>query len=229
LNIFKELVPENDERLASATWLCGRLQYYEAKSEHDINVATEILQRALQISKYPSLNYAESAFELALLYYDQKDKKRSLEMGKASFECWEAMEGPSSMRTLDNMGRYAIELAMFGEEEEAVACWQKIIELCPASDASENTKTIYLYRSMAAISEFQGDETMAEVLYWKLITLVEAIYNPEHAHLLEYRIFHAEQVFRQGRFKEAIQLGRAILSTCENSSGWQNTASCSSS
>jgi tetratricopeptide (TPR) repeat protein len=224
--IFKELVPEDDERLAAATWLYGRLQYYEAKSEDDINAATETLKRALQISKYPSLNYAESAFELAHLYYDQRNEKGSLEMGKASFECWKAMEGPNSVRTLDNMEDYAVELAMFGHDEEAIAYWQKIIELCPASDASENTKVIFNYRSMASISEFQGDASMAEILYAKLISLGEEVYNPEHIHVLEYRICHAEQVMRQRRLKEAIQLGRAILATCKNSSGWQITASC---
>ncbi|KAF4627747.1 hypothetical protein G7Y89_g10407 [Cudoniella acicularis] len=226
LIIFRELVPEMDERLAAATWLYGRLQYYEAKSEDDINAAAETLKRALQISKHPSLNYAESAFELAHLYYDHRNETESLKMGKASFECWKAMEGLSSMRTLDNMEDYAVELAMFGRKEEAIAYWQKIIDLCPGSDASENTKNIYTYRSMASIAEFQGDASMAEIFYTKLITLGEAIYNPEHVHVLEYRICHAEQVMRQGRLKEAIQLGQAILATCKNSSGWQIIASC---
>lgn len=225
LKIFEELVSENDERLAAATWLYGRLQYYEAKSEDDINVAAETLQRALQISTYPSLHYAETAFELAHVYFDQRKEKQSLEMGKASFECWKAMEGLSSNRTLDNMEDYAIQLAMFGHEEEAIVYWQNIIDLCPASDASENTKTIYIFRSMASIAEFQGDQPTAEILYDKLIKLGEEIYNPEHVHVLLYRLCHAEQIMRQGRLEEAIQLGQRILATSKSSSGWQINAS----
>jgi tetratricopeptide (TPR) repeat protein len=226
LEIFGELVSEKDERLAAATWLYGRLQYYEAKSGDDINDAAKTLQRALRISKYPSLHYAETAFELAHVYFDQRKEKESLEMGKASFECWKAMEGLSSNRTLDNMEDYAVQLAMFGQEAEAIVHWQNIIDLSPASDASENTKTIYIFRSMASIAEFQGDEPTAEILYAKLIKLGEEIYNPEHVHVLLYRLCHAEQIMRQGRFEEAIQLGQRILDTCKSSSGWQINASC---
>jgi tetratricopeptide (TPR) repeat protein len=226
LSIFQELVPETDDRLAAATWLYGRLQYYEAKSEDDIHSATETLKRAIRISKYPSLHYAESAFELAHLYYDQRNETESLAMGKASFECWKEMEGTRSIRTLDNMEDYAVELAMFGHVEEAIFHWQKIIDLCPSSDASENTKTIYMYRSSASIAEFEGDASMAEILYKKLIELGEEIYNPEHVHVLEYRLCHAEQVMRQGRLQEAIGLGQAIRAICKNNSGWQITASC---
>lgn len=226
LEIFRELVSETDERLAAATWLYGRLQYYEAKSGEDINVAAGTLQKALKISNYPSLHYAETAFELAHVYFDQRKEKTSLEMGKASFECWKAMEGLSSNRTLDNMEDYAVQLAMFGHESEAIVHWQSIIDLSPVSDASENTKTIYIFRSMASIAEFQGDEPTAEILYAKLIKLGEEIYNPEHVHVLLYRLCHAEQIMRQGRFEEAIELGQRILDTCKSSSGWQITASC---
>ena len=226
LAIFQELVPENDERLASATWLCGRLQYYEAKSEDDMIAAAKILKRALAISEYPSLNYAESAFELAHLYYDQSNEHASLEMGKASFECWKDMEGPSSVRTLDNMHDYALELALFGHEAEAIAKWQEILALCPSSDATENTKTVYTYRSMAGIAEFQGDASMAEILYAKLIALCSAIYNPEHIHVFDYRLSHAEQVMRQGRLDEAMVLSQEILASCKNNSEWQISASC---
>ncbi|EPE33392.1 P-loop containing nucleoside triphosphate hydrolase [Glarea lozoyensis ATCC 20868] len=225
LSIFQELVPPNDDRLAAATWLYGRLQYYEAKSEDDIRAATVTLKKAIANAHYPSLHYAESAFELAHLYYDQRNEKESLAMGKASFECWKEMEGTRSIRTLDNMEDYAVELAMFGHVDEAISHWQKIIDLSPSTDASENTKTIYMYRSSASISEFQGDASMAEILYKKLIELGEELYNPEHVHVLEYRLCHAEQVMRQGRLQEAIDLAKAILGVCKNQSGWQITAS----
>ncbi|EHK97856.1 hypothetical protein M7I_6353 [Glarea lozoyensis 74030] len=199
--------------------------YYEAKSEDDIRAATVTLKKAIANAHYPSLHYAESAFELAHLYYDQRNEKESLAMGKASFECWKEMEGTRSIRTLDNMEDYAVELAMFGHVDEAISHWQKIIDLSPSTDASENTKTIYMYRSSASISEFQGDASMAEILYKKLIELGEELYNPEHVHVLEYRLCHAEQVMRQGRLQEAIDLAKAILGVCKNQSGWQITAS----
>lgn len=226
LHIFRELVPERDERLAAATWLYGRLRYYRAQSTSDMDTAAEILQKALRISGYPSLNYAESAFELAHLYFDQCNKEKCLAMGKASFQCWEIMEGESSVRTLDNMHDYALELAMFRHEEEAIALWQQIVEGCPASDASETTKTVYTYRSMAGIAEFQGDAAMAEIFYTKLITLCTAVYHPEHIHVFDYRLSHAEQIMRQGKLDEATQLSEAILANCTNSSEWQITASC---
>lgn len=224
--ILTDLVPEDDERLAAATWLYGRLQYYEAKSENDMTAATKTLEKALQISIYPSLNYAESAFELAHLYYDQRNKTGCLEMGKVSFECWKAMEGPNSSRTLDNMEDYAVELAMFGHEAEAIASWETIIELCPHCDAPENTKAIYNYRSMASIAEFQGDAAMAEILYAKIIALSEIAYNPDHVHLLEYRVCHAEQLMRQQKLDKAIELAEAILAGRKDSTGWQIIASC---
>lgn len=226
LRIFQELVPEKDERLAAATWLYGRLCYYQAKSTSDMDSAAEILEKALSISQYPSLNYAESAFELAHLYYDQCDGEACLKMGKASFECWEALEGLRSVRTLDNMHDYALELALLGHEDEAVAKWQEIIERCPTSDAAENTKIVYTYRSRASILEFQGDAAMAEILYEKLITLCERIYNPEHIHVFDYRLTHAEAIMRQGRLEESIRLSEAILSHCENTSEWRIRASC---
>lgn len=75
LKIFRQLVPEHDERLAGATWLYGRLRYYQAQSASDIDAAAELLEKALTISRYPSLNFAETAFELAHLHYDQCNEK----------------------------------------------------------------------------------------------------------------------------------------------------------
>lgn len=226
LRIFRELVPEDDERLASATWLYGRLRYYQAQSATDLTDAAEILRKALSISKYPSWNFAESAFELAHLYYDIGDKTACLEMGKASFECWERLEGLNSSRMLDNMHDYALELAMFGHEDEGIAYWQEIIERCPDSDASENTKIVFTYRSRAGIVEFQGDAAMAEVLYANLIALCQRLYAPEHVHVFDYRLNHAEQVMRQGRLDEATRLSEAILASCESTSEWRIRTSC---
>ncbi len=226
VKILRQLVPEQDERLAAATWLYGRLRYYQARSASDIDIAAESLQKALHISGYPSLNFAESAFELAHLYYDQCNEKSCLEMGKASFECWEALEGPSSVRTLDNMHDYALELAMLGHEEDGIAMWQEIMERCPASDASENTKSVYTYRSMAGIAEFQGDATMAEIFYTKLVTLCEAMYHSEHIHVFDYRLSRAEQIMRQGRLEEATRLSEAIMASSSNTSEWRISASC---
>lgn len=72
---------------------------------------------------------------------------------------------------------------------------------CPVSDASENIKTIYEYRSMAEIAEFQGDAAIAEIFYAKLIMLGETIYHPEHIHVFDYRLSHAEQILLQGRLE----------------------------
>ncbi|KAL8917580.1 MAG: hypothetical protein Q9208_007863 [Pyrenodesmia sp. 3 TL-2023] len=226
LQIFQRLVPEKDERLAAATWLCGRLRYYQARSATEMNAAAGILRKALSISEYPSLNFAESAFELSHLFYDLCNGKECLEMGKASFECWEALEGARSVRTLDNMHDYALELALLGHEDEGIAKWQEIIERCPASDASENTKTVYTYRSRAGIVEFQGDAAMAEILYAKLIILCDEMYNSKHVHVFDYRLSHAEQIMRQGRLEEAIRLSVAILANCDNISEWRIRASC---
>ena len=223
LTIFQSLVSENDERLAAATWLYGRLRYYQATSASDMNTAAGLLEKALKISKYPSLNFAETAFELAHLYYDQCKGNWCLEMGKASFECWAKLEGPSSSRTLDNLQDYALELAMLGHEDEGIAMWQEILVRCPVSDASENTKTVYTYRSMAAIAEFQSDAAMAEDFYAKLITLCESIYYSEHVHVFDYRLSHAEQIMRQGRLDEATRLSEAILASCDI---WQIRTSC---
>lgn len=177
-------------------------------------MAAELLQKVLRISTYPSLNFADSAFELAHLYYDQCNEKFCLEMGKASFECWEAMEGPSSVRTLDNMHDYALELAMLGHEDDGMVMWQEIIERSRASDALENTKLVYTYRSMAGIAEFQGDAAMAEMFYTKLITLCEAMYYPEHIYVFDYRLSRAER------------LSEAIMASSHDTSEWRITASC---
>ena len=225
-NLFRQLVSDHDERLAAATWLYGRLRYYQAQSASDMRAAAELLHKALSISKYPSLNFAESAFELAHLYYDQYNEKMCLEMGKASFECWEELEGPSSVRTLDNMHDYALELAMFGHEEDGIAKWQEILERCHASDASATTKIVFTNRSMAGIAEFQRDAAIAEIFYARLIKICEAIYYSEHIHLFDYRLSHAEQIMRQGRLEEATRLSEAILASCNNTSEWRISASC---
>ena len=226
LYIFRELVSERDERLAAATWLYGRLRYYQAQSTSDMEAAAGLLENALCISKYPSLNFAESAFELAHLYYDQCNGNKCLEMGKTSFECWQEMEGPNSVRTLDNMHDYALELAMLGHEKDGIATWQEILTRCSATDASENTKAVYIYRSMAGIADFQGDAAMAEVFYAKLIILCEAMYHSEHIHVFDYRLSHAEQIMLQGKLEEATRLSEAIQATCYNISEWRISASC---
>lgn len=227
LDLFRSLVPERDERRAAATWLYGRLLYYEAKSADDMNIATEMLKEAFRTSEYPSMIYAESAFELAHLHYDQGDHVASLTMGKASFECWKTMEGPSSKRSLDNLHDYALELAMCGHEEEAIAKWNAILSLCPTShDASENTRKVFEFRSLASIAEFQDDPTMAEILYQKLVVLCTAIYNDQHVHVFDYRLSRAEQVLRQGRLEEATELSQDILADYRNKSEWQIRAGC---
>ncbi|KAL8730232.1 MAG: hypothetical protein Q9166_004209 [cf. Caloplaca sp. 2 TL-2023] len=226
LNIFRELVPENDERLAASTWLYGRLLYYHNQSASETDAAAELLEKALRTAKYPSLTFGETAFELAHLYYDQCNEERCLQMGKASFECWRDSEGPNSVRTLDNMHDYALELAMLGHEEEGIAMWQEILERCPASDASETTKTIFTWRSMAGIAEFQDDAAMAEMFYANLITISNTLYYSEHVHVLDYRLSHAEQVMRQGQLEEATRLSETMLATCDSHSEWRISAGC---
>ncbi|KAI4255045.1 MAG: hypothetical protein L6R42_006933, partial [Xanthoria sp. 1 TBL-2021] len=226
LEIFRELVSEDDERLAAATWLYGRLRYYHAQRATDANEAAGLLEKALSTAKYPSLTYGETAFELAHLYYDQCNEKRCLEMGKASFECWKDIEGPNSARTLDNMHDYALELALLGHEKEGISMWQEIMERCPASDASDNTKTVFTYRSMAGIAEFQGDATMAEIFYANLVRISETMYYSEHIHVLDYRLSHAEQIMRQGRLEEATRLSKAILASNSGHSEWRICAGC---
>lgn len=222
LELFRKLVPESDERRAAATWLYGRLRYYEAKSAEDMKYAAQLLEEALRTSNNVSMIYAESAFELAHLYYDQGDHHACLKMGKASFESWKAKEGPSSKRSLDNRHDYALELAMCGHEEEAIANWNEILSLCPQSpDASENTRKVFEFRSLASIAEFQGDSAIAEILYQKLIKLCTAIYNDQHTHVFDYRLSHAETILRQGRLEEAIQLSQDILASYQNKSEWQ--------
>ena len=147
-------------------------------------------------------------------------------MGKASFECWEEMEGLGNVRTLDNMHDYALELALLGREKEGIAKWRDIAKRTPDSSASENTKTVYTYRSLAGISEFQGDAVTAEFFYAQLIVLCEALYNSEHIHVYDYRLSHAEQIMRQGKLEKAKHLSEAILESCTNTSEWRITASC---
>ena len=154
LVIFRQLVPERDERLAAATWLYDGLRYHQAQSTRDIDAAAELLEKSLTISSYPSLTFAETAFELAHLYYNQCNEDVCLEMGRTSFKCWEEIDGPSSLPTLDNLHDYALELAMLGREDDAIEKWQEIVERSSASDATETTKTVYTYRSMAGIVEF---------------------------------------------------------------------------
>ncbi|KAL8851345.1 MAG: hypothetical protein Q9221_003712 [Calogaya cf. arnoldii] len=227
LGIFRELVSEDDERLAAATWLYGRLRYYHAQDATDTNEAAALLEKALSTAKYPSLTYGETAFELAHLAYDQCNEKRCLEMGKASFECWKDIEGPNSARTLDNMHDYALELALLGYENEGITMWQEIMERCSASDASDNTKTVFTYRSMAGIAEFQGDAAMAEIFYANLVRISETMqYYSEHIHVLDYRLSHAEQIMRQGRLEEATQLSKAILASNSGHSEWRICAGC---
>ncbi|KAI4112130.1 MAG: hypothetical protein LQ339_000138 [Xanthoria mediterranea] len=211
LEIFRELVSDDDERLAAATWLYGRLRYYHAQRANDADEAAGLLEKALSTAKYPSLTYGETAFELAHLYYDQCNQKRCLEMGKASFECWKDIEGPSSARR---------------HEEEGISMWQEIMERCPASDASDNTKTVFTYRSMAGIAEFQGDAAMAEIFYANLVRISETMYYSEHIHVLDYRLSHAEQIMRQGRLEEATRLGKAILASNSGHSEWRICAGC---
>jgi hypothetical protein len=80
LEIFRTLVPEGDELIA-ATWMYGKLQYYESRSEKDIIEAAETLETARRISKYPGINYAESCFELALYTIASSIKRLALRWG----------------------------------------------------------------------------------------------------------------------------------------------------
>ena len=226
LDLFKELVPFDDDRLASAMWLYGRLVYYEARSQSDILLAQKTLQASLQISSPSTLNFAESAFELAYIFFSLDKEKGCLEMGRKSFECWKSIEGTGSVRTLDNWHDYSLELAMFGHAEEAISNWQEIIRLCPQSNASQDTKSIYTWRSMASIAEFQQDAPTAEILYAKLVKLGSSIYGPEHVHVLDYRLSHAEQILRQKRPKEALEVCKSTLKSCVNKSEWRIAATC---
>ena len=115
---------------------------------------------------------------------------------------------------------------MLGKEADGIAMWQEILNRCPASNANENTKTVYNGRSMAGIAEFQGDSAVAEGFYARLITLCESMYHPDHVHVFDYRLSHAEQVMRQGRLDEAVRSSEAILGRCDNTSEWRIRASC---
>ena len=222
----EELANEIDNRLAAATWMCGRLRYYVAESEDDINDAADMLETALRIADYPSLPYAEAAFELAHLYYRMRNEEACLEMGRASYECWKAMDGPTSERALDNLDDHALAFALFGRVEEAIAKWQEIVELSQACDTDENTKAVYLYRSMASVAEFQGDESTAELLFAKLVGICSAIYSEDHVHVFDYRLMHAEQILRQGRPAEAMRVTEVIMEAFKNKSDWEILASC---
>ena len=226
LELFKDLVPSDDDRVASAMWLYGRLIYYGAKSQSDLLFAQELLQASLQTSSPSTLTFAESAFELAHLFYVLDKKKECLEMGRKSFECWQSIEGKSSVRTLDNWHDYSLQLAMFGYREEAIANWRDIIRLCPQSDASQNTKSIYTWRSLASIAEFQDDSSTAEILYAKLVELGSSIYGPEHVHVLDYRLSNAEQILRQNKPQRALEACRLALKSCVNKSEWRIAATC---
>ena len=216
--LYKELVPPTDGRLAASMWQYGRLVYYEARSRADVLHAEQTLQEALAIADPTIYHYAVIAFELAYLSYVLDDKDQCLKMGKESFECWKRIEGAGGLRTLDDMHDYALELAMCGHRDVAIAKWQELLRLCPETNASEDTKSIYMYRSMASIAEFQGDSSAAEVLYAKLVKLGVSIYGDQHTHVFDYKLSHAEQILRQNRPKEAFGLCWSISKSCANKS-----------
>ena len=226
LNLFRELVPPTDERLASSMWLYGRLIYYEARSQSDLLRAQETLREALSVSNPSVYIFAECAFELAHLSFALDEEEECLKMGKASYECWKSIEGIGDVRTLDNQHDYALELAMFGYHEKAIANWQEILDLCPKSNASADTKSIYMYRSMASMAEFRGDASTAEILYAKLVNLGSSIYGEQHVHVFDYKLSHAEQLLRLNRPKEAFESCQSTLRTCVNKSEWRIPATC---
>ena len=226
LKLFKELVPPTDERLASSVWCYGRLLYYEARSQSDLLRAQETLREALSISNPSVYIFAECAFELAHLSFALDEEEECLKMGKASYECWKGIEGIGDVRTLDNQHDYALELAMFGHREEAITNWQEILDLCPKSNASEDTKSIYMYRSMASMAEFRGDASTAEILYAKLVKLGSSIYGEQHVHVFDYKLSHAEQLLRLDRLREAFESCQSTLRTCVNKSEWRIPATC---
>ena len=226
LGLFRELVPHTDERLASSMWLYGRLIYYEARSQSDLLRAQETLREALSISNPSVYIFAECAFELAHLSFALDEEEECLKMGKASYECWKSIEGIGDVRTLDNQHDYALELAMFGHYDKAIANWQEILDLCPKSNASADTKSIYMYRSMASMAEFRGDASTAEILYAKLVNLGSSIYGEQHVHVFDYKLSHAEQLLRLNRLKEAFESCQSTLRTCVNKSEWRIPATC---
>lgn len=221
LEILTRLVPETDHRRASSTWLYGRLLYYQAWSHDDITAAARMLEDALRISEYKTLSYAESAFELAHLYFDQGQKERCLELGFASYACWRDTEGQDSQRALDNLHDLALELALFGDEAGGIAKWNEILKHCSTShDSSMETRKVFELRSLASIAEFSDDPGMAEVLYVELISLCGSIYNEHHVHVYDYQLCHAEQVLRQGRVEEAAEAANDILARCQHKVEW---------
>lgn len=221
LAIFKRLVPETDGRRASSTWLYGRLLYYQAWSHDEISSAASMLEDALRISEYKTLSYAESAFELAHLYFDQGQKEQCLKMGFASYACWKDTEGADSQRALDNLHDLALELALFGDETSAIAKWNEILKHCSTShNSSMETRKVFELRSMASIAEFSDDPAMAEILYQELISLCGSIYNEHHVHVYDYQLCHSEQILRQGRLGEAAEAATDILSRCQHKVEW---------
>ena len=67
-----------------------------------------------------------------------------------------------------------------------------MINLYPSDGDDENTRAVYLYQSMASIAEFQDDAATAEILYSKPIAVSEAMYGPDHVHILDCPLMHAE-------------------------------------
>ncbi|MCJ1311572.1 hypothetical protein MMC25_005245 [Agyrium rufum] len=225
-NIFDRFVPGTDPRAAAAQWQVGRLQYDHARSESHLNSASVALNRALQDSHKPGVIYADTAFELAHLYYEQNDTEKSVEMAEACWTSYQALLGPNDVRVLDNMHDHALKLAMCGRVQAGIKMWQDILTLCDASNASTDTRLIFSFRSLAGIAEFQGDSQMAEIFYQKLIILCERILSPDHVHVFDYRLSLAEQVMRDGRLDEAEKITQSILTSSGNKYEWRITASC---
>ena len=225
-NLIKHLVPATDQRLAASQWQFGRLQYYQSRSESQMNIAAAALTRALSIAVKPSIIYADISFELAHLYYERNDTQESLEMAEACWTSYKALWGPTDVRVLDHMHDHALKLAMFGQEEAGIKMWQEVLALCDASNASKDTKLVFTIRSMAGIAEFREDSRMAEILYKQLITHCENLLGPDHVHIFDYRLSHAEQVMRQGRLDDARELSQSILASSENKHEWRIIVSC---
>ena len=224
--LFEHHVSETDQRLAAAQWQFGRLQYYQARSESQMNKATFALNRALLISQKPSIIYADTCFELAHIYYEHNNQEKSLEMAKACWTAYKTLWGPHDVRVLDHMHDHALKLAMFGDEEAGIKMWNEILTLCDGSSASENTKLVFTYRSLAGIAEFQENSDMAEIFYRKLVTHCAEVLGPDHVHIFDYRLSLAEQVMRQERLDEAREMCQSILASSENKSEWRIIVSC---
>ena len=224
--LFKELVLSTDQRLAASTWCHGRILYYEARSQSDLMQAREILQQGLNIADKSSWIYAECAYELAQSAYALGKREECLKMAKLNVDCWQRIEGMGDLRTLDIMHDYALALAMSGHRAEAISQWQEILDLYPKCNASADTKSIYMYRSMAGMAEFRGDASTAEILYAKLVALGSSIYGIQHIHVFDYRLSHAEQILRLNQPKKAFELCQSILRSCINKSEWRIPTTC---